>query len=90
MRGLRLVLVLGAAELDGVDGAVALADGDGEAVGVARVNDHVVARLGGAKGCQSRGGAEKGAEILEVYHFWATISRSSAAGKRETDDSETK
>lgn len=58
MRSLRLVLVLISTVLDGVNRAIALADTDGKAVGVARVDDEVVSAGRSAKGCQSRSGAD--------------------------------
>lgn len=70
MRGLRFVLVLSSAELDRINGAVALADGDGETVGVARVNNKIVTTGGDAKGCQSRGSTRKSTEILEADHIY--------------------
>jgi hypothetical protein len=70
VRSLRLILVLSSTVLDRINGAVTLADGDGETVGVARVNNEIVTTGGDAKGCQSRGSTRKSTEILEADHIY--------------------
>jgi hypothetical protein len=70
VRSLRLVLVLSSSKLDRINGAVTLADGDRETVGVARVNNKIVTTSGDAKGCQSRGSTRKSTEIPEADHIY--------------------
>lgn len=69
VRSLRLILVIGTSVQDRVDGAIALADGDREAIGISRVDNEVVAAGSNTKGCQSWGGARQRAEIFEADHF---------------------